>query len=198
MDATAKRPHVNKRELAAHILQCSVPTLDSLLLRYGDEFPVVERGSNGVEWKFDGDEVRAFLKRKKQEAAAVSAEKAAYFAQFELGIDSIVDEKAKELTPQQRAQLASARMKERDLALQAGLLVETSEVRRCLTMFLTRLGQSLDNLPGQLARTHNLPEAVTRQLRMGIDEARRNAHRELKAVFTEAAEAQEARDGTRG
>ncbi|HZL59173.1 MAG TPA: hypothetical protein VFC38_05690 [Stellaceae bacterium] len=42
---------VNKGELA-RILTCSLPTIEALINRYPD-MPILQRGSNGVEWQFD-------------------------------------------------------------------------------------------------------------------------------------------------
>ena len=55
-------------------LGVSLPTLRRWLLIYGDEFPVVRRGSNGRAYEFDLAAVSAFLDAKR-EARKLAAEK---------------------------------------------------------------------------------------------------------------------------
>ena len=55
-------------------LGVSLPTLRRWLLIYGDEFPVVRRGSNGRAYEFDLPTVSAFLDAKR-EARKLAAER---------------------------------------------------------------------------------------------------------------------------
>ncbi len=52
---------VNKKELAA-IVDCSLSTLSAWIDRFGEAFPVIDRGTNGREWRFDPTAVLGFLK----------------------------------------------------------------------------------------------------------------------------------------
>lgn len=185
---TADRFRVNKRELA-RILRCSLPTVDAMMGRYQD-FPVEQAGTVGRPYLFDAEAVVEFLKRKREEEAAEEAKRGSFFEQFSLPIDEVAPEGAAQLSPSQRAQLAQARIREQDLAIKAGFLVQTSEVRRCIMQLLTSLGRMLDALPDQVARAHNLPDATARAMRSTIDEHRRRCVRELDEFFAaqEAAE----------
>src|SRR5690348_9520844 len=126
---------VNKRELARRVLECSLPTLNELIERYPD-FPVERRGSNGVEWEVDADRVIEFLRSKREIEARASEERNTLFAQFKLPIDDVAPEGAGELSPSQRASLARARLAERKLALEAGMLVPVTDVRQALQVAL--------------------------------------------------------------
>ncbi len=56
----------NKTQLA-HRLGISKSTLSSWILRYGADFPVQERGTNGRDYVFDFEEVFDFLRAKREE-----------------------------------------------------------------------------------------------------------------------------------
>lgn len=186
---TAERPDgrilANKRELA-RILRCSLPTL-AKLIDDNPDFPVVGRGSNGVEWQFDAERVIEFIREKRDEARDQAQqsleEKAAYFGQFSLPIDDVVPEEAKGLSPTQRASVAKARLIERKLAVETGMLVPVAELRQILQGAFMKLGRSLDGLPVLLARQHGLPEEVARAMRSSIDDFRRTFVNELANVL---------------
>ena len=169
----------NKLELAER-LKCSRPTLDALLRRYPD-FPVEQRGATGSAWQFKLVDVFAFLKAKKEEAVRAGAERASLFEQFRLPLDDLASPEAEGLSPQQRAALALARQREHDLALAAGQVVLAHEVAASDRTAWRNLGRFLDGLPAQLARFHNLPDAVVRSMRAQIDEERRKFVRETTA-----------------
>ncbi len=181
MDGMSDAP-VNKRELARRVLNCSLPTLDDMLERWPD-FPILRRGSNGVEWEFDAHKVVAFIRGKREESEREKERSAEFFQQFSLPIDDIAGD-AKEMTPAQRVQLAQARIKERELAIESGLLVNTAELRQDLTALFARLGKFLDQLPARVARDHNLPDEVIRAMRSNIDEQRRVFVRDMQRIFT--------------
>jgi len=180
--------HVNKRELARRILSCSLPTLNDLIERYND-FPVLERGSNGVEWKFDANAVVEFLARKREEERRQSEERSDLFRQFSLPIDEIAPDEARGLSPTQRGQLAKARLAERKLAIESGLLLQAAETRQVIQVALARLGKSLDGLPTQLGREFNLPEEVVRSMRGRLDDFRRGTVAELRGFLMQDAAA---------
>lgn len=169
--ADAGRLTVNKRELAK-LLKCSLPTLNELIDRYPD-FPVVKRGSNGVEWEFDAQEVIDFLRMKEEAENRAAAERASLFKQFSLPIDAAAPEGAGDLSPSARRSLAEARLKERRLAIETGMLAEVPALRQNQTLVIGRLGRFFDNLPQQLAREFNLPEEVMRSMRKRLDDQRR-------------------------
>lgn len=175
---------VNKRELARQVLHCSLPTLNDLLERYPD-FPIERKGSNGVEWQFDPAKAVAFLKGVEEAERRASDERAELFKQFSLPVDEIAGDEARGLSPTQRYQLAKARGAETELARKSGFLLETAETRQALQTALGRLGKSLDALPGQIGRSHNLPDEVVRAIRNRIDEFRQTLVGDLKAFLTQ-------------
>ena len=178
---------VNKRELATQILKCSLPTVASLMDKYPD-FPVHQRGDNGVEWLFDVVKVTEFLEQKREEEKRATEARSDLFRQFSLPIDSETAPGATELSPTQRMAMAKARLAERKLALETGMLVSKAEMRQVLTGAMAKLGRFLDTLPGQVARHHALPEEVARSMRSLIDEQRRVFVKEIQeALEIEAA-----------
>lgn len=175
---------VNKQELARRILRCSLPTLDALLERYPD-FPVEQKGSNGVAWQFDAEKVTEFLQSRRELEAREAEAKQDVFRQFSLPIDEIAPEEAKGLSPRQRAELARARLLERKEAIETGRLVLADAVAGSLQRALAVLGRQLDSLPGQLGRAHGLPDEVVRAARATLEEWRRNLVHEIRALLTD-------------
>ncbi|MDR3438963.1 hypothetical protein [Telmatospirillum sp.] len=186
VEQTEENVLVNKRELATKILKCSLPTLSALMERYPD-FPVHQRGANGVEWLFDAVAVSEFLEKIREDERRAAETRSEFFNQFSLPIDAPEFEGQKELTPTQRASLAKARLAERKLAVESGMLISKAEMRQTLTGALGKLGRFLETLPGQVARQHGLPEEVARSMSAAIDEQRRVFVKEMQEAL--AAEA---------
>lgn len=176
------RLFVNKRELAK-LLRCSIPTLDKLIDDNAD-FPVEHRGSNGVEWQFDADTVCQFIQAKRTAEAQQYKERSELFGQISLPIED-APAGGGALTPTQRMNLARARMAERKLAMESGLLVSTAEMRQVLMISIAKFGRFLDTLPAQLGRRHGLPEEVVRAARQYIDEQRRLFVKEMQEALRE-------------
>jgi hypothetical protein len=80
----------NQRELA-HRLGINRSTLSSWLLRYGDDFPVSERGTNGRDWVFNFTEVSNFLRAKREAQDAAAAEREAAIARLRFSFADLVD-----------------------------------------------------------------------------------------------------------
>jgi phage terminase Nu1 subunit (DNA packaging protein) len=169
---------VNKRELARRVLKCSLPTLNELIERYPD-FPVTRPGSNGVEYQFDASAVVAFLSDRREQENREAAQRNDLFSHFSLPIDDIAPEEARGLSPAQRQSLARARLAERKLAMESGLLLPAAETRQVAQVAFGRLGKMLDGLPSQLGREFNLPEEVVRSMRARLDDFRRQAVGEI-------------------
>jgi phage terminase Nu1 subunit (DNA packaging protein) len=175
---------VNKRELA-RLLGVSLPTLTEMIDRYPD-FPVEGRGTNGREWEFDAEKAVRFVRDKRDQTARAREDEQAFFRQFTLDVD-VVAEEERGLRPADRERLAKARMAERKLALEAGMLVSVAEVRQILAGAVARFARSLDGLPSQIAREYGLPEEVARSMRQSIDDWRRAMVTDLRQVLTEDA-----------
>lgn len=175
---------VNKRELA-RIIDVSLPTLDRLLELYS-EFPVVQRGKPGVEWQFDPEEAKRFLQAKRDGQEREAAERRELLGQMRLSIDP--PETAGQ-SAAQRLQTARARLLERKVSQEAGLLVSTAEMRQALTMAFAKFGRFFDQLAGRVARKHGLPIAVEHSIREMIDEGRQDFVRELREDLRAAAAA---------
>ena len=140
-------------------LVMSAPTLDALLRRHPD-LPVAFRGARGIAWRFDLEAVQQFLlalKAAKAEAATRLTSLAAHCS------DEVGATQAAARTPQHRLALARARQVERDLALKAGALAPTSEVRQALTAAFACLQRDLRSFLRALAREHHWPDAVLRR-----------------------------------
>lgn len=175
---------VNKKELAKRVLKCSLPTLDALIERYPD-FPVEQRGSNGVEWRFDAEAVTAYLAGQREAAQRELEAKQELFQQFSLPIDEIAPDESKGLTPRQRADMARARKLEREEALEVGQLVLRDAWRGQLERAVAALARRLDSLPGQLGQAHGLPDEVVRAVRQTVEDWRRNLMREIEAQLSD-------------
>jgi phage terminase Nu1 subunit (DNA packaging protein) len=162
----------NKRELAA-LLGTTLPTLTAWIDRYGDAFPVEERGTNGRDWKFDPEQVITFLTARRDAEERAEADRAAFLEQFRLpGLDpadaGTGATKASEL-------LAIARLQalQRKEALENGLLVPTSDVRMALTAALGKLNRAMNAAILQAARKHGLADATLRDIQASFHDAQR-------------------------
>ena len=153
---------VNKRELA-RVIQCSLPTVDRLIERHGERFPIVARGTLGREWQFDAQAVVDFLREVDREQEAAGAARDAELQQFVLPLGA-VEEETKGLKPTDLLALAKVREAQRREAREVGFLVETAEVRQALGSAFARLAVRLRSELRQAAQDHNLPDAVTRAL----------------------------------
>lgn len=170
---------VNKSELARY-LGISVPTLSSRIDQYPD-FPVVQAGTNGTEWKFDPLSVREFLAQKDEEReAAEAARQAAINSQIPLPIEAPGAPNAAALTPQARLAAARAAQVERELARDAALLVVTSEVRVVLNAAFSLLNRHIDSMGLDLARELNLSPDRASALKARLADAKAAFRREIR------------------
>ncbi len=151
--------HVNLNDLA-EVSEISATTLRKLIARHAD-FPVLERGSNGVPYSFDAREVKAWLDHHQSEKdAATEAHREELAAlQLELYGPPVDDEAITRLTPQQRQQLAGAKFRENQLSEQQGLLVRADEVEATLEAALAILRKDMQALVDQIARELGLERA---------------------------------------
>ena len=162
----------NKKELAS-ILDCSLPTLTSWIDRYGEEFPVEQRGTNGKEWLFAPAAVIAFLKAKRDEEAAAEAERAKALKQFQLPILAAEEDEPAGIKASDLLAMAKVRQMQRREALENSLLVPTSDVRMALTTAFAKLARFQAAMLTQLARKHGWSDAQLRDARALMAEGQR-------------------------
>ena len=172
---------VNKLELC-RIIDTSVPTLNQLILKYGPQFPCVERGGPGREYQFEADDVVEFLRQKEEEAARAGAERDELMRQYTLpGVE--VD--APGFSPADQLRLAQLRKLEREEQIRCGMLIEASELRAVLTDAFGRLGRDMSSAIEQVLRESNIPPTVIRSIRAQFDEARRGFVKKVGADLCE-------------
>ncbi|MGX9966078.1 hypothetical protein ACVFYP_22320 [Roseomonas sp. F4] len=174
-------PTVNLEQMA-DALRVSRPTMRELLKRYPD-LPVVERGRNGVPWQFNKSEVIAFIVAKRAEEAAAGAAKDEYLAQISLPLEGVIAPEDRALSAGDRLKNAQAMLKEDQVARERGFLVLKTEMRAALNEIWSPLNQALQAMPGTLARRHNLPDQVARDMRNFISTEQRELHRRLTALL---------------
>ena len=168
---------VNKQRLAEW-LQVSLPTLSKWLLKYGEDFPVIERGSNGRDYAFDPAAVAAFLRAKQQEQAADrAAAKAAIddqLAQLRLPFDLPgADPSPKTASIKDELAAWELRRRQRQEAEAAGQLVPAAAVRDALSAVLGRISRDTHALIRQLGREQGWPDALTRSLEKRLADQQR-------------------------
>jgi len=152
---------VNKRELARR-LGVSLPTMGALIDRYQD-FPVVERGTNGVEWKFDLATVIAFVQAQREAEAASKAARDEQLAQLVLPLDLQPAEiPAPGLSFRDQLAAVELRAKLRKEAIEAGGLVRVVDVENDLTIMLGTWRAALRDFLRQMAREQNWSDELAR------------------------------------
>lgn len=163
---------VNKKELAA-ILGCSPQTLSAWVDRFGEAFPVIDRGTNGKEWRFDPPAVIAFLQSKHDAEAREAAERAAWLQQYALPGLTSPDDVEGVTKPSDLLALAKVRQIHRREQMEAGLLVPTSDVRMVLTGAIAKLNRFFQSILTQMARKHGWSDAQLRDATAMAHEAQR-------------------------
>jgi Phage DNA packaging protein Nu1 len=186
-DAINMGVRANKAELTA-ILGCAPSTLTAWIERYGDEFPVVERGTNGREWQFDPADVIAFLKTRRAEEERQAAEHVALLQQFALPGLTSPDDAAGVVKPADLLALARVRQIHRREHLESGLLVRTDDVRTALAGHLTRLDRWAADVLARIAGKHGWPLAVLDEAHAMFREGRLAFVRDLGPYAPDGAE----------
>ena len=155
---------VNKQELATW-LGVSLPTLSRWMVRYRPDFPILEAGSNGRDYRFDAAAVSDFLRVKKEEDAASAAERDESLAQLRLPFDLPGVEPPPKATSTKDELLAwELRKRQRQEAEAAGLLVPVAQVADAVRAVLARLSRDDQAFLRQIAREQGWPDAYTRAL----------------------------------
>lgn len=170
------RPTVNKRELASR-LRISLPTLTSWLDRWPD-FPVVERGRNGVSWTFHLDEVFAFLTARREEEAEKEANRDAELMKLQLSLwpePVPAPSSDSRLSIKERYDLARLQDLQIKQAKQAGKLVHAEDLQDLFTSVFGRLGRDINVFIRQLGREQSWPDAMIRQAESKVADMQRTA-----------------------
>lgn len=174
---------LSKRELCS-LLGWSRPTLDHRL-DTDPLFPVLQRGSRGVPWQFEGAAVTRYLSPGKgggQTETPFDAEDGA-----DRGPSGPIGQQRAahegELTARQRRDAVQADILEDKLRRDRGELVLAEDVRRAITVMLVRLGKGLDRLADQMVEKLGLPESNTDVIRELTDELRVGMVAELRVLL---------------
>ena len=173
---------VTKKELA-RLLRISRQTLDLWIERYGDEFPVLERGTNGREWQFDADLVIEFLRAKQAENAARQANRDALLDQLTLPI-ATPDTQAPGLSLDDR--IKATRLADMQM-LQAERAKRLVRAEPTLDLFITifaDLQRALVQNVDRLAREHAWPEPIRQAEETKMADLLRSAHATAKEFLT--------------
>ena len=178
---------VNKKELAA-ILGCSPQTLSAWVDRFGEAFPVLDRGTNGKEWRFNPPAVIAFLKSKHDAEEREAAERAAWLQQYALPGLTSPDDVEGVTKPSDLLALAKVRQIHRREQMEAGLLVPTSDVRMVLTGAVAKLNLFFQSILTQMARKHGWSDAQLRDATAMAHEAQRAFVRDVGTYAPDGAD----------
>lgn len=182
-------PLVSKRELAG-VLKCSRPTLDNLLDRHGEKFPVVRQGSNGRAWQFDAEAVVSFLRAEQEREEAELTARAEQLEQFRLpGLEPEPTEPTAAARPKDILDTLRAQKLRHDMAKEAGQLVWKSHVRQQLSTAIAGMNRFLQALPAQAGRRFNLPDAVTADMARLIADQQGEFQRQLRDLLEAPADA---------
>jgi phage terminase Nu1 subunit (DNA packaging protein) len=176
--------YVNKRELV-QILDIALPTLDKWIADNPD-FPIVERGSNGREWRFDAVAVKRWLAQLEENERTEEAERQRKISQIvlPLGGDGPLGDALPGGSPVQRLQLMKAAQIEQNLAVQAGQLVEKAKVRTGLQTALGLARARLRRVPGDVKAECAVPDAVVRVIERILDDACRGLVADIKTALS--------------
>lgn len=174
---------VNKAELA-HILRVSLPTLTRWILKYGPDFPVLERGTNGRDYVFDPTAVGIFLRARQEEQAVSRDEKDEQLAQLRLSIDIPgMEPPPRGASPKEELEAWKLRRLKREEAVAAGALVPAASVRDAFRTAFTRLSRDTQAFIRQIGRDQHWPDSYIRELERRLGEQQRASVAALAAVF---------------
>ena len=179
---------LNKAELA-NWLGISLPTLSSWMLRYGPEFPVVERGTNGRDYRFEAEAVADFLRAKQEEEAALKARRDEALAQLRLPMEIAPEvgiAPGSTLPIKDQIAALELRRRQREEAERSRLLVLAAPVRDAFRAVLTRISADNRASLGRLAREHSWPDAYLRELERRWAEQQASTVAALEEAFASA------------
>ena len=164
----AENLRVNRAELA-DFFSVAPQTIDNWV-RAG--CPVAERGSNGRAYEFDVYAVKAWRDQTETDREAMDEARRQRLneAQSELFGDQLGDDDPdKPMSPAERQTLASARLKQIQVAKEQGRLVVAEEMQITLATVLQNFRNRVRSMPDRLARRLDLDDKVVEALRAEID-----------------------------
>ena len=173
---------VNKAELA-HLLRVSLPTLTRWILKYGPDFPVVERGTNGRDYVFDPGTVIEFLRARQEEQARSLEEKDQQLTQLRLSIDIPGVEAPPRGSAKDELDAWRLRRIQREEAVAARALVPAAAVRDAFRTAFTRLSRDSQAFVRQLGREQQWPDPYIRAIEKRLAEQQRASVAALAAAY---------------
>ena len=174
---------LNKTELATW-LSISLPTLSRWLVRYGAEFPVLERGTNGKDYRFDPALVSEFLRAKQDEQERSKAEKDEQLAQLKLPFDLPgAEAPPKGASIRDELEAWKLRKVQREEAERSGLLVPSAQISEAIASTLARLSRDIHAFLRQLGREQNWPDAMIRETERRLTEIQHSSVKEMDTIL---------------
>ena len=188
-------PTVNKAQLA-HWLGVSLPTLGRWMLRYGADFPVIERGTNGRDYAFDPQAVALFLQARRDEQAQATGERDEQLAQLRLALDlPTAEPPPKAATTKDEIEAWKLRRLMREEAERAQQLVPADGVADALRAALARLSRDMHAFVRQIGREQNWPDAYVRAVESRLADQQRASVASLRTILAEPDDAAARRAG---
>ena len=181
---------VNKAELA-HLLRVSLPTLTRWILKYGPDFPVTERGTNGRDYVFDPGTVIEFLRARQEEQTRSLEEKDQQLAQLRLSIDIPGVEAPPRGSAKDELDAWRLRRIQREEAVAARALVPAAAVRDAFRTAFTRLSRDSQAFVRQLGREQRWPDPYIREIEKRLAEQQRTSVAALAATYDSLPEPEE-------
>jgi phage terminase Nu1 subunit (DNA packaging protein) len=152
--------HVNLTELAS-VTGVSANTLRGMM-RDHEDFPIVSRGSNGKDYTFDVEAVKAWMDALAERQAAANAARRDELAEMQaslFGDGPAADENGRVLTAKERREAIEAELAEIRLRSVKGELVQVADMEQTIEA-------AFQYLRGELLA---LPDAVARELELDRD-----------------------------
>ena len=179
---------VSKIELA-RLLGTTRQTLDNWIAKYGDDFPVAERGRHGVPYRYSASDVIAFLSARKAEQDASRAERDEQLAQLMLPLTlSETSRSAAGLSFDDQIKAEKLNDMRLKRAREARELVRAADVDEALIAAHAALARNLAAFARTLGREHGWPEPIVQSVEKRLAEMQRASVREARAVLSQPEE----------